>query len=58
MRKPPYIVHINPHARLRDPVDLRTPTEDLVNSGTALGIAMIDAVGVWWIRFWDPRSRS
>ena len=53
MNKKPYIVYINPNKRpRRDPVDLRGPFLAHIETGTQLGLAVVDAVTVWWIRFW------
>jgi hypothetical protein len=51
-RKGPYIVHINPHARPRDPVDLWTPLVDHYLTGIALACAIADATISMWSRLW------
>jgi hypothetical protein len=47
-RTKPYIVHINPHVRPRDPVDLWHPMMEHWETGMALVVAVMDAVNVWW----------
>lgn len=51
-KKYPYIVHLNPHIRPRDPVDLREPLIDHIETGTKLTLAIVDAMGVFWMRLW------
>lgn len=55
-RKYPYIVHLNPHIRPRDPVDLKGPLVDHIESGTALMLAVFDAMTVFWTRMWMPKQ--
>lgn len=47
MKKYPYIVHINPHARPRDPVDVWTPTFEHLANTALLGVVYVMAVWVY-----------
>lgn len=55
-KKYPYIVHINPNIRPRDPVDLWKPLIDHMETGTLLALAMVDAVGVFMNSLWIKKK--
>lgn len=55
-RKHPFIVHINPHFRPRDPVDLVTPFVTFLVSGCALGFAIADSMNVFFTNLWTTNK--